>query len=144
MNYKYKNITIEIQKVGLEENECVDVILYDEELSNYEDIKGNTNSNRKNSVCYVMYSKKDLDGKDILKQKLKDINWLIYSNKENIHTKQLFNLNNNYNFPEELILDALISDEEEQIKKYKRLNEYKFSLIAKKAYNQYINNNINL
>ena len=140
MNYKYKNITVEIQKVGLEENECVDVILYDEELCNYEDIKGNTNSNRKNSVCYVMYSKKDLNGKDILKQKLKEVNWLIYSNKENIHSKELFNLNNNYNFPEELILDALIEDEEEQIKKYKRMNEYKFSLIAKKAYNQYINN----
>jgi hypothetical protein len=79
MNYKYKNINVEIQKVGLEEQECVDIILYDEELSNYEDIKGNTSSNRKNAVCYVMYSKKDLDGKDIIKQKLKDINWLIYS-----------------------------------------------------------------
>jgi len=140
MIYKYKNITVEIQKVGLEENECVDVILYDEELCNYEDIKENSNSNRKNSVCYVMYSKKDLNGKDILKQKLKEVNWLIYSNKENIHTKELFNLNNNYNYPEELILDALIADEEEEIKKYKRMNEYKFSLIAKKAYCQYINN----
>ncbi len=140
MIYKYKNITVEIQKVGLEENECVDVILYDEDLCNYNDIKGNSNSNRKNSVCYVMYSKKDLNGKDILKQTLKEVNWLIYSNKENIHSKELFNLNNNYNFSEELILDALIADEEEQIKKYKRMNEYKFSLIAKKAYSQYINN----
>ena len=66
MNYKYKNINVEIQKVGLEEQECVDIILYDEELSNYEDIKSNTSSNRKNAVCYVMYSKKDLDTKIIL------------------------------------------------------------------------------
>ena len=143
MNYKYKNINVEIQKVGLEEHECVDVILYDEELSNYEDIKGNTSSNRKDSVCYVMYSKKDLDGKDIIKQKLKDVNWLIHSEKENIHSKKLFDLKNN-DFPEDLILDALIANEEEQIKKYKRINEVKFSLIAKKAYNEYIKNNGNI
>jgi hypothetical protein len=140
MNYKYKNINVEIQKVGLEEHECVDIILYDEELSNYEDIKGNTSSNRKNAVCYVMYSKKDLDGNDIIKQKIKDINWLIYSDKENIHSKKLFNLKNN-DFSEDLILDALLANEEEQIKKYKRMNEVKFSLIAKKAYDEYVKNN---
>ncbi len=140
MNYKYKNINVEIQKVGLEENECVDVILYDEELSKYEDIKGNKNLERKNAVCYVMYSKKDLDGNDIIKQKLKDVNWLIDSKKDNIHSKKLFDLKNN-DLPEDLILDALIADEEEQIKIYKRINEFKFSLIAKKAYNEYVKNN---
>ena len=143
MNYKYKNINVEIQKVGLEEHECVDIILYDEELSNYEDIKGNTSSNRKDSVCYVMYSKKDLDGKDIIKQKLKDVNWLIHSEKENIHSKKLFDLKINES-PDDLILDILIANEEEQIKKYKRMNEVKFSLIAKKAYNEYIKNNGNI
>jgi hypothetical protein len=143
MNYKYKNINVEIQKVGLEEQECVDIILYDEELSNYEDIKGNTSLNRKNAVCYVMYSKKDLDGNDIIKQKTKDINWLIHSDKENIHSKKLFNLKNN-EIPEDLILDVLIANEEEQIKIYKRINEVKFSLIAKKAYNYYLENNANI
>jgi len=58
MNYKYNNISVEIQKVGLDEQECVDIILYDDELSNYTDIYG---SNRRNAVCFVMYSKKDLD-----------------------------------------------------------------------------------
>jgi hypothetical protein len=143
MNYKYKNINVEIQKVGLPEQECVDIILYDDALSTYEDIKGNISSIRKNAVCYVMYSKKDLDGNDIIKQKLKDINWLINSNKDNIHSKKLFNLKIN-DIPEDLIIDALIADEEEQIKIYKRMNEYKFSLIAKKAYNYYLENFSNI
>jgi hypothetical protein len=43
-----------------------------------------------------------------------------------------------------LFLDILIANEEEQIKKYKRMNEVKFSLIAKKAYNEYVKNNCNI
>ena len=60
MNYKYNNISVEIQKVGLDEQECVDIILYDDALSTYNNITGNTTNNRPNAVGFVMYSKKDL------------------------------------------------------------------------------------
>ena len=142
MNYKYNNINVEIQKVGLEEQECVDIILYDDELSTYADIYGSTTSNRPNAVGFVMYSKKDLDN-NVPTKTIRDITWMIHSKKENNYNKILDVKLKNTEISENLFLEALIANEEEQITKYKRMNEVKFRLIAKKAYIDYNNNKLN-
>jgi len=142
MNYKYNNISVEIQKVGLEEQECVDIILYDDELTTYTDIYDSTTSNRPNAVGFVMYSKKDLDN-NVPTKTIRDITWMIHSKKENNYNKILDVKLKNTEISENLLLEALIANEEEQITKYKRMNEVKFKLIAKKAYIDYINTELN-
>jgi len=140
MNYKYNDINVEIHKVGFEDQECVDIILYDEELHKYEDITASTSGNRKNAVGFVMYSKRDLDN-NIPTKTIHDITWLIHSKRENSYSNKILDLNlDNKDISENLLLDAMITNEDEQITKYKRMNEVKFKLIAKKAYNDYINN----
>lgn len=139
MNYKYNNIIVEIQKVGLEEQECVDIILYDDALSNYADIYG---SNQPNAVGFVMYSKKDLDH-NVPTKTIHDITWMIHSKKE-INYNKIFDVKmKNIEISENLLLEALIANEDEQITKYKRMNEVKFKLIAKKTYIDYINTELN-
>ena len=49
----------------------------------------------------------------------------------------------NTEISENLLLEALIANEDEQITKYKRMNEVKFKLIAKKTYIDYINTELN-
>ncbi len=142
MNYKYNNISVEIQKVGLDEQECVDIILYDDALSTYDDINGSTTNNRPNAVGFVMYSKKDLDN-NVPTKTIHDITWMIHSKKENNYNKILDVNLKNKEISENLLLEALIANEDEQITKYKRMNEVKFKLIAKKTYIDYINNELN-
>lgn len=142
MNYKYNNISVEIQKVGLDEQKCVDIILYDDELSNYDDIYGSTTSNRHNAVGFVMYSKKDLDH-NVPTKTIHDITWMIHSKKENNYNKIFDVKMKNTEISENLLLEALIANEDEQITRYKRMNEIKFKLIAKKTYIDYINTELN-
>ncbi len=68
---------------------------------------------------------------------------MIHSKKEDIYNKILDVNLKNKEISENLLLEALIANEDEQITKYKRMNEVKFKLIAKKTYIDYINNELN-
>ncbi len=74
---------------------------------------------------------------------LKRYTWMIYSKKENNYNKILDVNLKNKDISENLLLEALIANEDEQITKYKRMNEVKFKLIAKKTYIDYINTELN-